>query len=369
MASVWTRFLVVALTCAAAVTASQKSITSRSLEDSNYDFQYALADFGVKFTKCQYVKMYDDNLAAAYSDTVLARKHFVVFKMCPSDECSKCNSVHGEYVLDIDDYLSPTVDFLEQQLANMCANCNDDECGEFCYMVENLATNGYVDAATYAQCQKLKNRNGATDDGEPDQLYIGPQCSSDSKNITIGLFSDQYCVVPFNGKSVEDVLGAKLSYHLLEKAYSRSASGCISCMEDDSNGNAKDNADGDNVNEMCEEIYTASAKCESAYGLTSGLVQNKRKDGEYDNQVENEFLVCNFINSLVWNSYTETGEINYMAVQDVIIREATTVQKVVLSLLTCSLVGLLCYAFVLHRHIDKRLLPSPTMLQGEGQIS
>lgn len=45
-------------------------------------FQYDLSQFSVRFEKCQYVKMYDDNLAEnQYSDSPLALKHFVVYRL------------------------------------------------------------------------------------------------------------------------------------------------------------------------------------------------------------------------------------------------------------------------------------------------
>ena len=57
-------------------------------------------------------------------------------------------------------------------------------------------------------------------------------------------------------------------------------------------------------------------------------------------------MACTFINSLVWNSYTETGEINWKAKQDAIIRSVTRKQVAVLALLVVvfgSLFGLMYY--------------------------
>ena len=91
MARKYRRLLLVTLACSSAADASFQSLTSRSLED-NPEFQYALSDFSVKFKKCQYVKMYDDDLASnSYSTTVLALRHFVVFKLCPVDEIGRAS--------------------------------------------------------------------------------------------------------------------------------------------------------------------------------------------------------------------------------------------------------------------------------------
>jgi hypothetical protein len=102
---------------------------------------------------------------------------------------------------------------------------------------------------------------------------------------------------------------------------------------------------------MCEELYADAAKCESKYGL-DGFIQDSREEGQYENQVENEFMVCNFIESLIWNSYTETGDINIEGEMDVIIRDMTGLQKGAVSFLMISIVGLLGAAYFLQRKID-----------------
>ena len=78
-----------------------------------------------------------------------------------------------------------------------------------------------------------------------------------------------------------------------------------------------------------------------------------REEDDYENQVENEFMVCGFIDSLLWNSYTETGEINVQDEQDVIIRTMMPLQKVVFSLLAITFFGLAGAVYYLHRQIAK----------------
>lgn len=325
----------------------------RSLEES---FEYDLTGFGVRFERCQYVKMFDDELAEDEdADTVLALKHFVVYKLCPEDECNSCDGTHGEYVVDVQDYLEATIEYEKRAFEYMCDNCNQEECGQVCYDYDNMENNGYVDAAEYIECQRVDN--GDDDGGE--ELYVGPRCSSNNNAIKIGLFSDEDCFVPYYDEDVEDVLGVKLSYQILQNVQSNDGDAmCLSCKEQDDgneNNNNGNDADGDvdDVNEMCEAIYEASGKCESIYGLDLGFVQMNREDGDYENQVENEFMVCNFINSLIWNSYTETGEINSVDEQDVAIRTMMPLQKVSLTLLTITAVALAGYAYYLHREIEK----------------
>lgn len=336
----------------------------RRLEEEE-TFEYDLNGFGIKFERCQYVKAFDDELAEDEdASTVLAMQHFVVFKLCPQDECESCDGVHGEYVVDVEDYLEATIQYEKEAFENMCNNCNDNDCAQECYDYDNLEANGYVDATEYIECQRL---DGGDDDGE--ELYVGPRCSSNNNAIHIGLFSDEDCSVPYDEQDVEDVLGMKLSYQILQSVQeSDDGSKCLSCQEQDDgnqNNNGNDNDDLDDVNEMCERIYESSGKCESIYGLDQGFVQMNREEGDYENQVENEFMVCGFINSLIWNSYTETGEINVEDEQDVIYRKMMPLQKVTLTLLSLTVVGLLGYGYYLHKEIEKNSPQSKVKLSAQ----
>jgi hypothetical protein len=326
----------------------------RRLED-NADFEYNLADFTLRFEKCQFVKMFDDALAQDQdADSPLALKHFVVFKLC--DSCESCN-VYGSYVLEVDEYLEYTIENQREGLETMCQTCNqqcndenvndDESCGDcvqLCNQYENLEANGLIDAADYTTCQLWQPVEGNAD-GQP-YYYVGPRCNS-GNSIDIGVFSDQNCWEPVDDVDIEDLLGAKLSYHLLRHTSSSTDKVCLACAEGAYAADAdQDAADGDNVNEMCENLYDGAAKCESKTGLENGFVQVNQAEQEYENQVENEFMACTFINSLVWNSYTETGEINWKAKQDAIIRTVTHKQVAVLALLVVvfgSLFGLMYY--------------------------
>lgn len=350
-------------------------------------FEYDLSSFSIRFEKCQYVKSFNDEIAEDEdTEGILATQHFVVFQLCPSDSCDDTctDGVHGDYVVEIDNYLQATVEYEQEQFEYMCNNCNErcnnngeycSGCGKLCYQWANLEANGYVDAADYMECQKLDIQND--DDANADdgiEYYIGPKCSSDGKSIKVGLFTDEYCFEPVstdsNGQDVETLLGAKLSYHALSSVVANEETGetvCLSCKETDDDANDGDAADEDEVNEMCEEIYASSAKCESVYGLESGFIDVNREDGDYENQVENEFMACTFINSLVWNSYTETGEINYLAEQDEVIRQVTGPQKAALSGIALGFVALLGAAYYMDKKIE-RLYPKKMGLASQGGV-
>merc|ERR1719445_866861 len=102
----------------------------------------------------------------------------------------------------------------------------------------------------------------------------------------------------------------KLSHALLKTVYS---SECISCEKpqeeeednDDGNNDEQEEEQEPEVLEMCEQLYDAAAKCEKTNGFDDGYANY---DG-YDNQLAQEGVVCDFVESLKAGSYDETGEI------------------------------------------------------------
>lgn len=191
--------------------------TPRFLEEQEEEFAYnSLANFTLRFEKCQFVKMFDDE-----QESMLALKHFAVFRLC--DECETCE-VYGNYAMMVDDYLQYTMENQKNDFEDMCENCNEQcnedgeycsGCGFLCYQYENLEANGYLDAAEYIQCQlwEPENDDQGQDDGNQQEYYIGPRCNS-GNSIAIGVFSDENCWEPVDDVDVEDLLGAKLSYHV-----------------------------------------------------------------------------------------------------------------------------------------------------------
>jgi hypothetical protein len=118
---------------------------------------------------------------------------------------------------------------------------------------------------------------------------------------------------------------------------------------------------------MCENLYNSAAKCESKTGLEYGFIQTAKDNDEYENQVENEYSACTFIESLLWNSYTETGEIDVGNPQDEIIRVVTNNQAVVLSGLVVTMFGL----FFVKAYFDRKLevLKHPLAVQGNPAMA
>lgn len=351
-------------------------------DNDNAAYPYDLSTYSIRFEKCQNVISWNDDRAEEEdAATVLGLEHFVIFRLCPSDSCrTSCSSDYGvpfgEYVLPVEDYLASATEQSRRTFENICQQCEeacndgtycDESCLDDCETYENLGENGYVDASEYIECQQIDvvtddddNAGGEdNDEAQQQQLYIGPKCSANGRRIYIGLFTDEDCSVKYElpeHKTMKDFIGFKLWYGTLAATYDHSSSmssGCISCAEDkDGDGNDNDKNDADEVNEMCEDLYNAAGKCETKHGISAGFMQTNREDGNYQNQVENEAKVCTFIDSLMLESYTEKGEINLNVIQDVVIRQSTSLQKAMLTILSLFIVGTLSYAVWLNRAIN-----------------
>merc|ERR1712187_956050 len=90
--------------------------------------QVDISSYSLKFQKCQFVKAYDDERAENEdAETVLATKHFVVFRLCPSNSCDSCNYGYGEYLIDMEEYLEATIEYAKNKQEEKCDEC-EEEC-------------------------------------------------------------------------------------------------------------------------------------------------------------------------------------------------------------------------------------------------
>jgi hypothetical protein len=366
------------------------------------DYAVDISSYSIKFQQCQFVKAYDDDLAADEdSNTVLATKRFVVFRLCPSGSCDSCNSGFGEYIVDLETYLQATVEYqqkLQEDTCKACQECGNwenqqqadqnqeqeqaeqnqeggrklqngnyvdcDSCYDECMKIENMEQNGYIDATNFLDCQMIYDPE---DDGKA-TLYAGPMCASSGSKIKIGVFTDQECNVPDLEKDVDDYLmdnqgnSMKLSHALLKTTYS---SDCISCTWVDQNAQQQDqqvddqaqqqqdckDCNNNQILDMCEELYESSAKCEKTHNFDNGYANYYG----YENQLAQEGVVCDFIQSLKAGSYDEVGEIVVNGANSSIGGGAKTTggQKFALTFFILGTVGLAGYAAMLHSKLTK----------------
>eukprot|EP00934_Nitzschia_sp_Nitz4_P003265 Nitzschia sp. Nitz4//scaffold397_size11424//2285//3793//NITZ4_009039-RA/size11424-snap-gene-0.11-mRNA-1//-1//CDS//3329550278//3255//frame0 len=347
----------------------------RALEE---DYAVDISTYSLKFQRCQFVKSYDDELAEnEESVTVLSTKRFVVFRLCPSSSCSSCNSGYGEYIVDLETYLQTTVEYqqeLQEEMCNACQECGNwggdeegaqdegerirrkleqsnvdcDTCYNDCLKMENLEENGYVEATDFIECQRLYDN----EDDDQAALYGGAMCDSNGYKINIGVFTDEDCTIQDATKDVNDYLEndgvqLQLSHALLKTTYSSS---CISCTQPQ-DANEDGDEDGDEQEaatlELCENLYEASAKCESSHSFAASYYQSA-------NQAASEDAVCDFISSVLSGTYDETGDIAVTGSSSYSSGSSTSGgQRTALVFFILSTAGLAVYAAMLHSKLTK----------------
>jgi hypothetical protein len=357
-------------------------------DDDAADVEIDISGYSLRFEKCQFVKAYDQDLADAGANTVLATQRFVIFRLCPSGSCKSCNTNYGEYIVDMEEYLAYTVEYRQDEQTEMCDTCEEqcyyaaaddaaaqgddanadadeaeedgdderrlaytvdcDTCQNDCQKIENMEANYYLDATTMIECQQLRD---ADDDGTG-ALWAGPICASQGSKIKIGVFSDEDCMFLDSSLDVENYLSdedgnaMKLSHALLKTTYD--VSDCIDCTAENDGDD-----DGVEVKEVCAELYEVAGKCEDSHGFDNGVSSNQYYDGQ--NQIDNEELVCEFISSLKSGTYSQDGEIVIGGSKVYTAGGTSTTggQKFALTFFIIGTVGLAVYAAMLHSQLTK----------------
>jgi len=208
-----------------------------------------------------------------------------------------------------------------RELGNYYNVCPEyDTCSEY----QNMCGNGMDDSYTeYFECTAVSGNNDRV-------AYVGPHCAEDGFTITLGIFSDEYCSEWIgNGVNIANFIGEEIDYEEdVLKGFYNSAHGaaldqlkyinednvCIPCRKGgliwEEEGNADDDDDGNyddsEINELCENVYEVSARCDKHYRSYS----NRSRQSQYAEAVAQEDLTCDFIDSVVMGNYNEMGFVN-----------------------------------------------------------
>jgi hypothetical protein len=222
-----------------------------------------------------------------------------------------------------------------------------------------MEANGYLDAAEYIECQRLY------EDNYGNAYYAGPVCASGGTRIKIGVFTDEECTYYDESADVETYLNMgdnnnnngyamKLSYHLLKQTFPEGE--CVAtCLKEDENANNNNNNNQQvEINEACQQLYEAAGKCESHHGFEASA-NNQYYVENYENQVAQEDLVCNFISSISAGTFDTSGEIVISGGRTTIAGGTSTTggQKFALTFFILGSVGLAGYAAMLHSQLTK----------------
>lgn len=303
---------------------------------SNYGFDISL--YSLKYASCSAITTFSDDRAADGS-AAYEMAQYVVFRLCPSDQCSKsdlygCSYDYGEYMIPLGDWLTIMSNYRAEEFERYCKYCEVCMTDKY-YKREryndavnngDVSTKGYYNSTGidhtctyYNNCINYTSVCNTDDDGAgfndfsnffscigydldddgQSKFYLGPHCSKKKGIIEIGVFSDEYCS-DYTGnmsdvESLIDMVSIDLSDYY--------KSDCISCQESSLayKQTDEDTEDEDNISEVCEDLYNTAAKCNRHIGVATDESYNSYQ------QEDNEYTVCSFINSVVTGVYDEYG--------------------------------------------------------------
>ena len=290
-----------------------KSILSsaRRLDDGEVDYSW-MANYSLKYQGCHHIKTWNTN--AYYEDDVKVKTDRLIrFRLCPSKHCNNrgstgCSKGYGDYVVDIDTYVSAHVEALRRQDEIKCENyvykhcdCydNDDNeqqeyCEYDCYKKGKkyscIDNNPYVDddkvegkndlrdfERYFEGCSEFNYNDGRRlEDGDNDedeiQYYIGAYCVDQGGKVYLGMFTDDTCT-EFADKNAGRSTYKKITGgdSLPYSDYSMIRGDCIYCDNTEANrknNNNNNNRDDGEINKECQEVYASAGKCETF--LSSG---------------------------------------------------------------------------------------------------
>eukprot|EP00986_Skeletonema_menzelii_P004289 scaffold1454_cov141-Skeletonema_menzelii.AAC.6 len=337
-----------------------------------------ISKYSLRFEKCSTVKQYNLNSNYQDSDTVLSSKRFVIFRLCPDHSCGSCDENYGEYLIDMESYLDVMLQYKYEEQTEYCTACEtcytqaaqannnmaaanyyddavqqnnaDDGCGKFdlnscykeCLNIDNMESNGYVDAADYIGCVKVYEN-----DKKGLAYWAGATCNANGSRIKIGLFTDENCNDQDESADTELYMkndngyNVKLSYHLLKHTFVNGYNNCITSCATYEDGNSYAQ-----TAEVCDTLYQSAAKCESTHAF------NYRSENS-QNWME-EMTACDFIEQLNYGTYDEYGEIVVTGGRMIIQRATSSgAQRFFLTFFVWGTIFMSAYVALLYHKIMK----------------
>lgn len=246
--------------------------------DDAIDFTW-VSGYSLKFHSCHTALEFraDGGGSGDEEESPAERRQLVQFRLCPTGSCHRgCRRGAGNYVVEMREFLEAYMEMEQEQLEYACEKventcyCYDDAvdeetCLQNCFAEAGLEgcqdeeggnnnnNNGNFELDRYLECEALNE-----DDDYRESLYVGAYCSGNG--IYLGTFTDRQCTVKASKSAYKSYTGYELPY----STTSIISKDCMSCKEPSEYDDdvAADQYDADEVNEICEELYERSAKCE-----------------------------------------------------------------------------------------------------------
>jgi len=314
-------------------------------EAANYynwnDLGVNIADYSLKYHKCTTLQSFVGEEANDADGSPFVNHKFVTFRLCPTDTCSAdgwdgCRDSYGEYMMDMSEFIEIQAKYDEElfeQYCNYCETCmyfenyfygNNRRLNHACKYYDDCST--YLDVCaedgdddgnddgnnqprlTYEDLNEcipiedvVQDDDNYDDDGNADEnaYYLGLACET---TLQMAVFSDEDCT-QFLGNSAyiynitgydiqvdDDMMGPFMSHE------------CVSCRESEApyKVSYQDENDNDDIVEACEEIYLASARCDS-----------RLWDIEYEDLVDQytDERTCDFIENVIKGNLNQYGQL------------------------------------------------------------
>ena len=207
------------------------------------------------------------------------------FKLCPTGKCGSCSG-GGDYVVDMKELIDTYQDYQKELNEEACQSAqetceyqcqnddgqNDDgeDCESDCLYKAGMSycdDEAQEEMNDIGECRAINEQEGEDDNYSSSYqvYYAGAYCTS--SGVFAGTFKDSACTKKAPSGTYEKIMGASLPTGAIVPK------GCIvDCApvyDDDANN------DGGEINEVCEDLYEQSAKCEThvkaaTYKDTSG---------------------------------------------------------------------------------------------------
>ena len=295
-------------------------------DDSYYQDYSWMSDFSIKFQGCHHIKIWNEDLDEN-SDVRIRTKRLARYRLCPTKSCSDhrsagCIKGYGDYIVDVDTYVSAYTQAQRRQDEYVCqtylykhCDCQDgddkgedfnrDYCEYDCYTKGRkyncIDKNPYVDDDAnqvvndreyekyFEGCTQFEHKDrrlNGNGDGDYNEMkyYIGAYCADQGGKIYLGMFTDDSCT-EFADKNAGRTTYKELTggLELPYSDYSMVRTECVSCWEQDPNEKFENHDDGwvqeIRISDACQGVYDTSGKCENL--MTSGPYQKNENGCSY----------------------------------------------------------------------------------------
>ena len=276
-------------------------------DDNSVNYNW-MARFSLKFQGCHNIQQWNENADEDGSDVKIQTARIARFRLCPSRTCSSrkskgCTKGYGDYIVDINTYVSAYIEAQRRQdeyACQMyvykkcdCQNTDDaDLCEYKCYMkarkydcidqnpyydddanVQGLYRNDLRDFQKYfSECTQFEvdydeRRRLKGDDDNDIVYYIGSYCADQGGKVYLGMFTDSLCTMFADSNAGRSTYKSLTGQDLPFSDYSMVRTECISCLETNRH---KDQWSDDyfgksemRINNECQQVYQAAGKCET----------------------------------------------------------------------------------------------------------